>query len=286
MTNAERRAAERAYNAVLARVRRLAAGRSRSAIASVDKALREIGRRLKATGSGELTTREAASMIARISEALDTFEAHWALETRAATSAILKGIVVEHRKVNIEVARVLGLKDGGVALRIGRVPIQTERLLRAMRKGRTVRSVTSGHVEEVNRAMAEYLRNAVGKMPSDDAMRGIQRLLRGELPVDLGGMRKADVRIGASLPAKTERLIVTESFEGYRQAQAKALAGGVARMVAKWETAGDDVVCPICTAILNDDVGYGPGWYPPDEWPANPHPWCRCGQGEIKVLGE
>lgn len=286
MNRAQRKAAEKAYNAVLARARRLAAGQSRQTITRLDALLSTLGKSLGLGSSGELSERQAAAMMAKVSALLDKFEKQWALETRTATKAILEGIVSQHRVTAEQVAKVLELKKGGVALKLGQVPAKTDRLLKTMRAGKTISQITRSHATTVDRAIGSYIEKAVGKMPSDDALRGIQRLLRGELPINVGGSRKADLRAAASLPGKVERLIVTESFEGYRQAQAASLAAGPVSMVAHWDTEEDEVVCETCEAIGNRDVGHGPGWYPPEEWPENPHPLCRCWQGEIRIVGE
>jgi hypothetical protein len=286
MTNAERREAERLYNALLVRVRRSSAGQSRAAVRAMNLLLDRVRRGLAEGSREELTRAGAARIMARVSKLLEQFEIDWAVTTRGVTRNILRGIVTEHRKVASIVADVVGVRQGGIAARIGTVPAKTERILRMTRKGKSIRTITKGHVEAINEGIAGYLERATGTMPSANAMRGIQRLLRGELPIDLGQSSKESLRMAASLPSKAERLIVTESFESYRQGQAIALGAGPVRMVAYWETADDEIVCPICIGIQNKDVGFGKGWYPPDQWPANPHPWCRCGQGEIRIVRE
>jgi hypothetical protein len=284
VTESERREARRLYQALLLRVRRLASGQSRRAVAEVDRLLAQLARALGGDiGRSTLSKQRAAQMAARISKLLDAFELDWAVVTRGTTRAILTGIVTEHRKVADLVADVAGVRKGGVAARIGRVPARVERGLRMMRGGKSVLEVARKNVEQVNTVLASYLKNAVGEMPSDEAMRGIQRMLRGQLPIDLGGSTKREVQLGLALPSKVERLIVTESFEGYRQGQAEALRAAPLKMVAHWDIF-DESACEICQGIAKRDVGYGKGWYLPQDWPENPHPHCRCGQGDIRFV--
>ncbi len=287
MTRAEQQRAAEQFAALMKRVRAVSAGASRQAIREVDAALAEAATRFAkvAAGTGTMTTADATRLLGTLTKSLKAVETTWVAATKKAQTTIFTAIVNQHKAVNFSVAKVTSLDATGVALRLDTVPAATRQLMAAARKGQTIDSIIKGHVGDAEDSIATFVKGATGKMPSAQAVAGIRRLLGGELPVDLGGMSKTDARVGASLPWKTERVITTESFEGYRQGNAQATTHAVVEMVAKWTTAKDHIVCPECIALSKADVGFGPGWYPPDRWPKAPHPNCRCYQGEIRVLG-
>jgi ABC-type transporter Mla MlaB component len=286
VTREEQRVAARQFAALMQRVRAASARASRGAIRKVDAALAEASVRFAkaAAGTQVMTKADAARLLTALERALADVETAWIAATKDAQAEILSAIVREHKAVNFSVAKVARVDAGGIALRLSTVPVETKALMKQLRKGSTIDAMIKDNMSTAEQAMADYIRSAVGEMPSAGAVRGIRRLLAGQLPVDLGGMTKADVKAGASIPWRAERVIITESFEGYRQGNALALTKAVVQMVAKWQTAGDNVVCPVCLGIARHDSGHGPGWYRPDQWPRNPHPHCRCGQGEIRIL--
>lgn len=288
MTHHEQQEAARQFTALMKRVRAASARASKAGIRKVDAALADAAARFasSAAGTSVLTSSDASRLLKTLAKALAEVETAWVTAAHVAQDTILDTIVSEHKVVNFRVASVVQVGKGGVAVRLNTVPSVTKKLMNKVRKGQTIDGLVADHMSDAEAAMASYIESAVGEMPSVNAVRGIRRLLGGDLPFDLGGMTKQELRVGASIPWKAERVIVTESFEGYRQGNADALSKGVVIMVAHWETAGDTIVCPVCLKISKTDVGHGKGWYPATTWPKNPHPHCRCGQGEIRVLDE
>jgi hypothetical protein len=288
VTRAERKAAEASYRALLVRVRRLAASASRGAIRDIDRVTAEViaGLNRIATSGEVLSAGKANEMIRKLRAGLDKIERAWLDTATAAPKQIVTGIVNQYRTVHFRVAAIAETKTGGIAVRLSTVPTKTGAAVQRALRGRGVTPGTliRSHVRDIDRAFAAYIESATGVMPSARALEGMKRLLRGDLPFDLGGVTKAEARVAASLPWKIERLISTESFETYRQGQKEAQRAAPVRMVAKWELSERHEVPDECDKIANDDVGFGKGWYPPEEWPEAPHPNCQCGQGDIRFI--
>ena len=289
MNARERHAAESAYRRLFLRLRAVAARTSRSAIATYDALVAEVIQdlltfRVKST---VLTLAEARQLTRRIATALERIERGLLETIETAKDTIWRGIVEQHRAVQLE----LGLPEmGRVTLRLQVVRSEARSQLVQLRSGRAVRTIVGGHVDDVEEALGRYIQGLTGEAPGADALRGIRRLLEGDLPFDLGGVSKQEARVAASLPWKAERLIVTESWEGFRQGQNAALQAAPVKLVALWKTQEDERVCTelkdrlSCTELSEADIGFGPGWYPPEDWPESPHPWCRCYQGDIRIL--
>ncbi len=289
MTRAERKAAEASYKALMKRVRALSARLSRGAIREVDSVVAEVSASLSkiGTSSEPLSAAKAEAMLNRLRTGLDRIEAQWLASSAKLQNDILSTVIREHKTVAFQVARVLEVPTGGVALRLSTVPGRARKAVAsALRGNKTVGRLIRGHMGEIGDGFGAYLENATGVKSSAEALAGMRRLLRGELPIDLAGTPKVEAKLAASIGWKVERLLATEGFETYRQGNAAALRAAPVKLVAKWELSERHEVPDECDDVAKEDVGFGPGWYPPEEWPDAPHPNCQCGQGEIRVVTE
>lgn len=291
MTSAQRARVEALYRRLLERMRRLSATTSRTTLAAYDGQVQRVASGLSDLrfGTSTLSSGDAQRLGRRVSSALSKLESSLVDAVATSKRTIVEGIVSGHKATGLEVGKVLELPGGGVAVKMGDVTRKAAQGLRQVRGGRTVSGIVGGHVGDVDRAMGQFIRGATGRMPSDRAVRGIQRLLNGQLPFDLGGADPRTANMAASLPNKADRLMSTESWETYRQGQAAALEEAVVEMIAQWllsdRHAGLKSSPDECDEIAERDVGYGAGWYTPQRWPRVPHPLCECYQGDVRVLG-
>jgi len=287
MTEAERAALDRAYTALMKRVRALSARTSTAAIRSIDASLASLRATLGgiATSGSVLDIGKANELINTLNKGLSRVAATWTAEAQGATRSIVAQIVSEARVVHFRAAAVADLETGGIALDLSTVPTVVRAAVPFLRDSALADNI-AGHADEITDAIRDYIKGATGVSTSAEAARGIDRLLRGKLPVDLGGVSLSDAKLAASLPWKVERSLVTTSFETYRQATAASLKAAPLDLVAHWDLSPRHVVEDDCDDVANADVGYGPGWYPPEEWPAAPHPNCQCGQGDIRTVGD
>ena len=288
MTRTERFALEAAYRALMAKSRRLASQLSRAAIRDIDAQVAAIGRDLRklSMGSDVLSEARAQVIMGRVRKGLARVEATWIATATTTQARIIGGILAEHKLVHLEAARVVGLNGKGIAMKLNVVPsIVRPRALKALKAGKgTLASIVKGHVGTAEQGFAAYLEDATGARTSAEALRGMQQLLRGELPFGLSGDVKRDVRPAASLDWRVEQTISTQSFAAYRETNAEGLKAAPVQMVAEWLISDRHEVPDECDDLAAADVGYGPGMYPPEEWPDAPHPNCQCGQGDIQIV--
>lgn len=274
------------FTDLMKRVRALSARYSTFSVQQIRAQLDAASASFATLARGEMTETKAVDLITKLERALSDVERSIITMTKFAQRNIISGILSAHEQEGSLVAGVLGLDKGAIALQLTTVPAEVQQTMAALRGGATVDEIVAAHVADTSAGITEYIHQAVGVMPSEDAALGIQALLNGDLPVNLGGTTASDLTDAMGLGWKSQRLVVTESYGAYRETNAAALDAAPVQMVAHWETRHDGVVCPICVGIANTDVGYGPGWYLPSQWPANPHPNCRCGQGEIRVIND
>lgn len=286
MTNAERVALNRAYTALMRRVRAFSAQTSREGIAAIDATVKAARLTLNRIAAGDLTltTAKADELLRQLTLGLEQIQAKWIATAQGTSTAITSGIITEARTVHFTAAQVEGLDEGGIVLKLRTVP-QVVRAGLPFFSPEVVARNISGHMDDIGEAMQRYIEASVGVRPSAEAIRGIQKLLNGDLPVDISGISDADAKMAASLDWKVNRSLVTQSFSTYRTATAASLDAAPVDLIAHWDLSPRHVVPDECDDIANLDVGYGPGWYPPDQWPDAPHPNCQCGQGDIQVVG-
>jgi len=285
LTRKQAQAAETAFDRVLTAMRAQAARSSRAALAAFDVQAALIVRR-RVTGfasAGQvLTPARAAALGRQVGRAVGDLRTALLNATTASTRSIIGAISKEHTGVHVTLSKVIP-EAGGVVIRVGVVDNGVAAALRKIRGGKTLAKVVGENMRAVEDGLGEYLAGATGEVLDGQALASIRRMLNGQLPVDIGGMSKARAVSASSIMRRAERLVVTESFESFRQGQAVALGESPLDMVAHWQT--EKGACELCLDIAHTDVGFGKGWYPPELWPDAPHPYCRCSQGEIRMIG-
>lgn len=288
MTRAERRALEAAYRSLMAQSRLLAARASRDAIRTIDGLVLAAGRDFRriTTSDNLLSYVKAKQMMDRVRRSLARIEAEWIATAQTTQATIISGILAQHSLVHLEASRVVGLNGKGIALKLKVVPkIVKPRAVKALRSGKaTTAAAIRDHMTRVEQGFAAYLQEVTGVKSSAEALRGMQQLLNGRLPFGLSGDVKSEVRAAASLGWKSEQMTVTESFATYRETNAEGLKVAPVTMVAQWLLSDRHEVPDECDDLASADMGYGPGMYPPEDWPDAPHPNCQCGQGDVQIV--
>jgi hypothetical protein len=88
----------------------------------------------------------------------------------------------------------------------------------------------------------------------------------------------------ASVQSDADRIARSEIMNALRSANSIALSrGGIVAAVA-WQLSGGHQGPDECDDLASADVGYGPGFYPPDQFPDAPHPNCACYAGAVQLL--
>lgn len=92
-----------------------------------------------------------------------------------------------------------------------------------------------------------------------------------------------------TLLSDARRIAVSEINNALRASNAAAMIEGGIVAATKWTLnsrheglrSSPDECDDLAEA---DDFDLGPGWYPPEEWPDAPHPYCGCYQGDVQLL--
>jgi hypothetical protein len=290
LTRAEVRALEASYRALMTRVRALSARLSRASVLEVQTATRAVARdwaRLSAS-KAPLTAAQATAMRARVTAGLAKIERTWLTASVRAKTGIMQGIVDEHRTVHLRTARVLEVGNTkGISLKLSLAPKAAQRsVARALAQGtQSPARLIKLQVARMQTGFTTYLKNATAREASSaEALAGMQRLIKGDLPFNIPGALRSEIRGAASIASKPEQMLITENFALYRELNNESLKGAPVTMIAQWLLADRHDVPDECDDLATDDVGYGEGWYPPEEWPDTPHPWCQCGQGDVQLV--
>lgn len=98
------------------------------------------------------------------------------------------------------------------------------------------------------------------------------------------GVAPADVAPLRSLLYDARRIAVSEVNNSLREANAVAMVESPLVSAAQWQLSGRHHDPDECDVLADTDFyGLGPGFYPPDAFPAAPHPHCGCYQGSVQI---
>lgn len=244
----------------------------------------ELRRLLRTTSGTTLTSARATALITPIVEAVRVVGAN-------ATANLVTGLGWVGNTVAREFAtghRTLfvraGLDPEAVALRFEIIPSQIV-APRVYGLGRLPVSTYIERQTEFTVAQVErWMRGVVGSKATDRrAVEAVMRLLEGRSPVSIGGVDTRILGRGIGLQAGLTRIISTETYDTMREGTALASVRSPVIYLAKWTLSLKHRIVDICDQYATTDVGYGPGWYPGDQYPAHPHPMCACYQGDVQV---
>lgn len=288
-----RREAETIIRAVLRRIRRQAARTSVQHIRRYEAAVRALAQEIPAGASGTITPARARELTRRLHAVLGQVEAALTQSTQGSITLISHEIRDEYKTVHARLYRAVGLPSGGVTVKFDAVPRRiAQRLVTVGGRRQTLEGIVTRNLDAAREDVERYIHAATGKQPSSVAVRSVLRLLDGKLPVDLGelGLEPPDVSAAKGLLPRGRRIIATESFHAMREGTAEASERSPVIMVARWTLSDRHADLPSSPDACDDLANGGrtidgePGWYRPQDWPAAPHPWCACYQGDIRVI--
>jgi hypothetical protein len=108
----------------------------------------------------------------------------------------------------------------------------------------------------------------------------------GAADLEKYGIDPANVGAARTVLYDARRIAVSTVNNALREGNRHSLIDGGVVTAAKWGLSGRHQIPDACDVLHEADVyGYGPGMYPPENWPHHPHPFCACPQiGPVKTL--
>ena len=273
------------YLATLRAARNRGHALSRSAIANITKSLRESLRRLPAGSDTPIDRAGARAMRDQVRGILAELENATVNETRRAVRLTVDDIVNMHARVN---ARILARHDIATAKVLDRYKQLNVRALAAIasrsRGSSALRTLVHRHMTDAGPDLDRLLQRAVAQGVSSRALaRDVEQLLRGEFP----SLRAYDMRVSELSGLRTvsydaRRIALSEVNNAQREANAVAMRASPIVAATKWQLSGNHGDPDECDELATaDEHGFGPGFYPPAEWPDAPHPHCGCYAGDV-----
>lgn len=299
---------ETAYRRALAAGRERGFQLTRQAVDRTYRALAEVLNRLTAEEAGGMITAERAERLRQETEALlRGLQADIVRSGEGAIGRTLTDIVEVHRRVTGELFRRYGppgLETVAALSNFDRLPARALATMVSRPNAGTFRTLVNrrigGMASEIDTLLdAAVARGApAGRVTRDLARlmaRDDPRLLRlldrpeifeGRLHRGVGTIEWAstladdDVKALTGVLYDARRIVVTENNTAAMEATAQAMTESPIVTGATWELSGRHFHEDACDVLANSDLyGMGPGVYPPDRWPARPHPHCACMQG-------
>ncbi|HEY5088290.1 MAG TPA: hypothetical protein VII66_13100 [Gemmatimonadaceae bacterium] len=276
----------RAYALMLLKSRRKSRALSRAARARLARAIGEISAAVVATGTPDRLSPEAAALIIRLTEgklvSLDSFL------SRLIASAVLftiNDVIQAHAALWRLTAATHGLPESLVSF--DNMQATVANALQAQRAGASIAPVARIVRKNILDASPD-LRALVGAgvaqgFAAATIAKQIAKILDGDTPADLpDGITASRIAGLRTVESDATRVAVTEIANAQRTATAQALGAVPAIAAARWTLSAAHPIEDECDSLADaNEYGYGSGYYPLDEWPEAPHPYCLCGAGGI-----
>lgn len=149
-----------------------------------------------------------------------------------------------------------------------------------------IRTLVRRHMEFIEPQMRDMLAKgmAIG-LDTREMAKQLQALMLGDdeqLRLKLG-MDPSEVAAMRSLWSDVKMIARSEVANALREATAQSMTESRIVQAAKWQTSGNHQIEDECDELAEEDVGYGPGYYPPEDWPDAPHPNCACYAGDVHL---
>ena len=285
MTTAAR--GESAYLAVLrqARAGALTAGRAEldRIAASILLATQQLDAIASRADLSPLTTDRADGLRRELDRVLQ------ALETRLATTGdqtirdTVKGILQRYQSTALDLRQ----QQSSVSLsaRFDKANIGVISVLASRRGGvaATYQTLIKRNMADAAPVLDRLLEAGIARGQAIPSLaRAVADLLEERLPdpslrvIRMGGL--------SSIASDARRIARTETMNALRESnRAGAEASG---MIAahKWQVNSAHPAEDECDDLADEDTGFGPGYYAPEDWPEAPHPNCGCYQGDVILL--
>lgn len=285
------REAELALRRTLDRVYRRSQMLSRREISTYERALRGISRGLSGGSASTLTAERAASLDRLANQLLRRIEETLLRSADRAVADVSTTVQQEYAAVHARLFKVQGLPTGGVVARFDVLPTRiNQRLFALYGRNLTAATLVRRNVDAARASISQYIEAVTGRVADRTAVESISRILRGELPVDIGGMNPTALTPARGLAFRGRRIIVTESFNAMREGTVEGSAQSPIILAGRWTLSDRHSGLPSSPDACDDLANGGRliegirGWYSPLEYPIAPHPNCECRQGAVVVL--
>lgn len=274
-----------AYRRMLldARARALTAGRAE--LQRIASALDLAQRDLRAIASGDTILADRAAGLRReIMDTLTQLRNRLAATGEGTVAGVVRDVLAQQRTTAIAVAQRVGRNPsaayGASFESLNRTVLQT---LASRRGGaaRTYAALINRNMRDAAPALDRLIEAGIARGQS---IRGLANdvadLLRGRYP------REAPSRVGGlSIEGDAKRIARSETMNALREANRLGMDQSGIVAAAHWQINSAHPKEDECDDLADaDDYGFGPGYYPPDQWPLAPHPNCGCYQGDVILL--
>lgn len=282
-----------AYQRVLldGRARALAAGRAE--LVRIGGSIAQAGRDLDAIAArrgalSPLTTERAQALSADLRGVFRSLETRLAATGERNVRATVANIIDGQQEATERLLRAAGRAGVvGLAARFDRANTNAITALASRRGGvaRTYQSLIRRNLADAAPAVDRLVEAGIIRGQSYRSLaRAIQDYLEERLP---GNEAFRLPRMGglSSVASDARRIARTETMNALRLGN--AYGGEASGIVAayQWTLNSAHEVEDQCDDIANEDVGYGPGFYPPGDrvWAIGAHPCCGCFQGAVQL---
>jgi hypothetical protein len=238
-------------------------------------------------GKGTITSTRAAMLRADVERLLGELEKGIVGSVVASVNRVVSAMTRFQQEAALEVLRDTSILTPGreVAIRAGFAKVP-QRALSALYGRRAIvgplQTVVRRHLLDAQPAIDRVLAVGVteGK-PTSVVAKELATLMGGEESAALKGTKVGGLR---SLMSDARMIARSEVANAMREATAQSLTQSGVVEAAEWQLSGNHPVEDECDELATTDIGYGPGFYPPAEWPEAPHPNCTCYAGRVKLL--
>lgn len=274
-----------AYVRVLLQARAAGHTLGRQAVARIILALREDVKRLDGLAASDPVTAERARAIrAQTLAIVQALEQQTISLTRDSVRLTVNQIVSLHESLNLRLLRHYGVDAKGLAGAFDSINVRALAAVGSRaRNAATFRTLVNRHMEQAAPALDRLLTAGIARGVSSRKLTGdVAEILKGNSP-DLSDYEMPRTALSGmrSITSDARMIAVSETNNAMREASRQALATSPIVSAAKWQLSGNHVTGCECEDIAAEDIGYGPGFYPPEQWPVAPHPNCACYAGEV-----
>jgi hypothetical protein len=219
--------------------------------------------------SGVLTPASAQKLLAQITESLSDITSGVTQRVQAGTYAATNAVAT---------TQAAALTSVGVQVSLGRFNADAFAQVAQIRRDIPLQSLVNRHIGDALEDVRSIVNAGVASGASSaEVAKNIAQIIRNK-----GGDIAAPGL--ATVQSDAERIARSEIMNALRAANRLALSRGGIVLAVAWQTSGNHVGPDECDDLAQADVGYGPGFYPPNQFPDAPHPNCACYAGAVQLL--
>lgn len=273
-----------AYQRALLAARRRGHTLGRAALRDIARSLRDALKEISGSDS-PLSARRGEILRGQLRGLIRELEKTAATATAKSVSTTVRDIVEIHRKVAASlVAKHAPELADAVAARFHSINVRALAAVGSRtQNAATFQTLLRRHMSETAPDVDRLIQSAVARsVPARKLAKDVQKILSGNHP-DLSdyGMRKTDLAGMRTVEYDAMRIARTETNNAMREANRLALAQSPIVAAARWQLSGNHDKEDECDDLAKADNGFGPGFWPLNDWPVAPHPHCGCYPGEV-----